>query len=180
MATKEAKIYTVGEVTSLIKVALEETLPGRLTVSGEISDWKHHSSGHCYFSLKDANGILPCVMWKSKFDKLKFSPADGLAVIATGHIDVYPPQGKYQFYADRLEPAGMGALRLAFERMAEKLKAEGLFDDKQKKPLPKYPMRIGILPTAYTIAGRVRRCCCKRHRFRARGRPKKSHRLLRN
>ena len=148
MATKEAKIYTVGEVTSLIKVAFEETLPGRLTVSGEISDWKHHSRGHCYFSLKDANGILPCVMWKSKFDKVKFSPADGMAVIATGHIDVYPPQGKYQFYADKLEPAGVGALRLAFEQMAEKLRAEGLFDDEHKKPLPKYPMRIGIVTSA--------------------------------
>jgi exodeoxyribonuclease VII large subunit len=145
MAAKKAKIYTVSEVTSLIKVALEATLPSRLTVAGEISDWKHHSSGHCYFSLKDAGGIMPCVMWKSKFDKLKFSPADGLAVIATGHVDVYPPQGKYQFYADRLEPAGVGALRLAFEQMAEKLRAEGLFDDEHKKPLPKYPMRIGIV-----------------------------------
>ncbi len=148
MATKEAKIYTVGEVTSLIKVALAEKLPPKLTVSGEISDWKHHSSGHCYFSLKDANGILPCVMWKSKFDKVKFSPADGMAVIATGHIDVYPPQGKYQFYADKLEPAGVGALRLAFEQMAAKLMAEGLFEDEHKKPLPKYPMRIGIVTSA--------------------------------
>jgi exodeoxyribonuclease VII large subunit len=145
MTTKEARIYTVSEVTSLIKVALEKNLPGRLTVTGEISDWKHHSSGHCYFSLKDDNGLLPCVMWKSKFDKLKFSPADGMAVIATGHIDVYPPQGKYQFYADKLEPAGVGALRLAFEQMAEKLRAEGLFDQEHKKPLPKYPMRIGIV-----------------------------------
>jgi len=145
MTAKDVKIYTISEVTALIKVTLEKNLPSRLTVAGEISDWKHHSSGHCYFSLKDANGILPCVMWKSKFDKLKFSPTDGMAIIATGHIDVYPPQGKYQFYADRLEPAGVGALRLAFEQMAEKLRTEGFFDQKHKRPLPKYPMRIGIV-----------------------------------
>ena len=145
MTNKEAKIYTVSEVTSLIKVALEENLPSRLTVAGEISDWKHHSSGHCYFSLKDANGVLPCVMWKSSFDRVKFAPADGMAIIATGHIDVYPPQGKYQFYADKFEPAGVGALRLAFEQMAAKLRAEGLFDEEHKKALPKYPMRIGIV-----------------------------------
>jgi len=114
-------------------------------VAGEISDWKHHSSGHCYFSLKDANGVLPCVMWKSSFDRVKFAPADGMAIIATGHIDVYPPQGKYQFYADKFEPAGVGALRLAFEQMAAKLRAEGLFDEEHKKALPKYPMRIGIV-----------------------------------
>jgi len=83
MTAKDVKIYTISEVTALIKVTLEKNLPSRLTVAGEISDWKHHSSGHCYFSLKDANGILPCVMWKSKFDKLKFSLTDGMAIIAT-------------------------------------------------------------------------------------------------
>jgi len=145
MTNKEAKIYTVSEVTLLIKVALAEKLPPKLTVAGEISDWKHHSSGHCYFSLKDANGVLPCVMWRSKFNKVKFSPADGMAVITTGFVDVYGPQGKYQFYADKLEPVGVGALRLAFEQMAAKLRAEGLFDEEHKKPLPKYPMRIGIV-----------------------------------
>ncbi|HIJ72325.1 MAG TPA: exodeoxyribonuclease VII large subunit [Planctomycetes bacterium] len=145
MADKQAKIYTVTEVTSLIKVALAEKMPPRLAVAGEIIDWKHHSSGHCYFSLKDAGGILPCVMWRSKFDKVKFSPADGMAVITTGFVDVYGPQGKYQFYADKLEPAGVGALRLAFEQMAKKLASEGLFDEEHKKALPKYPMRIGIV-----------------------------------
>jgi len=145
MTNKEAKIYTVSEVTSLIKVALAEKLPPKLTVAGEIIDWKHHSSGHCYFCLKDANGILPCVMWRSKFNKVKFTPADGMAVITTGFVDVYAPQGKYQFYADKLEPAGVGALRLAFEQMAKKLASEGLFNEEHKKPLPKYPMRIGIV-----------------------------------
>jgi exodeoxyribonuclease VII large subunit len=142
---KTTKIYTVSQVNLLIKVALEEKLPSRLIIKGEISDWKHHSSGHCYFSLKDENGVLPCVMWASKFKNVKFSPEDGLAVLATGYIDVYPPHGKYQFYVESMVPAGVGALQLAFEQMVKKLRSEGLFDDEHKKALPPYPMRIGIL-----------------------------------
>jgi len=142
---KTTKIYTVSQVNSLIKVALEEKLPGRLIVRGEISDWKVHSSGHCYFSLKDENGILPCVMWAGKFRIVRFSPEDGMAVLATGHIDVYTVGGKYQLYVDKLEPEGVGALQLAFEQMVKKLRAEGLFDDVHKKVLPVYPERIGIL-----------------------------------
>jgi len=142
---KRTQIYTVSQVNSLIKVALEENLPSRLIVRGEISDFKHHTSGHCYFSLKDQNGILPCVMWASKFRNVKFSPEDGMAVLATGHIDVYTVGGKYQLYVDKLEPEGVGALQLAFEQMVKKLQAEGLFDDVHKKPIPTYPDRIGIL-----------------------------------
>jgi len=139
------KIYTVSQVNSLIKIAIEEKLPPRLIVRGEISDWKHHTSGHCYFSLKDEDAILPCVMWASKFKSVKFSPEDGMEVLSTGYIDVYPPGGKYQLYVDKLEPAGVGALQLAFEQMVAKLRKEGLFDEAHKKPLPLYPMRIGIL-----------------------------------
>ncbi len=142
---KTRKIYTVSQVNSLIKVALEEKLPSRLIVRGEISDWKVHSSGHCYFSLKDESGILPCVMWAGKFRIVRFSPEDGMAVLATGHIDVYTVGGKYQLYVDKLEPEGVGALQLAFEQMVKKLRAEGLFDDVHKKVLPAYPERIGIL-----------------------------------
>ncbi len=142
---KRKQIYTVSQVNSLIKVALEENLPSRLIVRGEISDFKHHTSGHCYFSLKDESGILPCVMWASKFRNVKFSPEDGMAVLATGHIDVYTVGGKYQLYVDKLEPEGVGALQLAFEQMVKKLQAEGLFDDVHKKPIPTYPERIGIL-----------------------------------
>jgi len=141
----KVKIYTVSQVNTLIKVVLEESLPPRLIVRGEISGWKHHTSGHCYFSLKDKSGILPCVMWASKFRNVKFSPEDGMAVLATGHIDVYTVGGKYQLYVDKLEPEGVGALQLAFEQMYKRLKAEGLFEEKYKKPLPAYPERIGIL-----------------------------------
>jgi len=145
MQKNRTKVYTVSQVNTLIKVVLEESLPPRLIVRGEISDWKHHTSGHCYFSLKDENAILPCVMWASKFKSVKFSPEDGMAVLATGHIDVYTVGGKYQLYVNKLEPEGVGALQLAFEQMYKRLRAEGLFEDKYKKPLPKYPMQIGIL-----------------------------------
>ncbi len=145
ISPSKAKIYTVSQITSLIKVSLEETLPGKLTITGEISGFKRHSSGHCYFDLKDENAIIPSVMWGSDFVKVKFKPENGLAVLAKGHIDVYAPAGKYQFYADSITPAGMGALQLAFEQMRNRLEAEGLFDEKHKKPLPKYPFRIGIL-----------------------------------
>jgi len=141
----EKKIYTVSQITSLIKTSLENSLPGRLTITGEISGFKRHSSGHCYFDLKDENSILPAVMWDSDFTKLKFKPENGLAIIAKGHIDVYAPAGKYQFYADSMLPQGCGALQLAFEQMKKRLAAEGLFDDRHKKTLPKYPFRIGIL-----------------------------------
>lgn len=141
----ETKIYTVGQINSLIKTALEEKLPPKLVVRGQISDWKHHTSGHCYFLLKDEDSVLPCVMWASKFKKVRFSPEDGMEVLSTGHIDVYTPGGKYQLYIDKLEPAGVGALQLAFEQMVAKLQKDGLFEESHKKALPRFPMRIGIL-----------------------------------
>jgi exodeoxyribonuclease VII large subunit len=142
---KPRKIYTVSQVNSLIKAVIENNLPPRLTVAGEVTDWKLHQSGHCYFSLKDENALLPCVMWRSNFRNVKFEPENGLAVLATGYIDVYVTGGKYQLYVDRLEPAGVGALWLAYEQTRKKLAAEGLFDEAHKKAIPEYPERIGIL-----------------------------------
>ncbi|HEC02021.1 MAG TPA: exodeoxyribonuclease VII large subunit, partial [Phycisphaerales bacterium] len=83
------RTYSVSQVNSLVKAALAEKLPSRLVIRGQISDWKHHSSGHCYFSLKDPGGILPSVMWASKFRNVRFSPEDGMEILATGYIDVY-------------------------------------------------------------------------------------------
>jgi exodeoxyribonuclease VII large subunit len=145
MMKNDIKIYTVSQINSLIKMVLEENLPARLIVRGEIRDFKQHSSGHCYFSLKDETGILPCVMWSSKFKNVKFYPQDGMAVLSTGYIDVYEPGGKYQLYVEKLEPAGAGALQVAFEQLVKKLQSEGFFDDEHKKSIPKYPERIGIL-----------------------------------
>jgi exodeoxyribonuclease VII large subunit len=145
MAKQNLKIYTVSQINSMVKITLEENLPPRLIVSGEISDFKRHSSGHCYFSLKDPGGVIPCVMWSSSFKRTKFAPENGMAVLATGFVDVYEPQGKYQFYVNKLQPEGLGALQLAFDQMVKKLHAEGLFDEEHKKAIPPYPMRIGIL-----------------------------------
>jgi exodeoxyribonuclease VII large subunit len=142
---KQLPAYTVTQLNSLIKGAIEEILPPRLIVRGEISDWKRHSSGHCYFLLKDSEGQIPCLMWASKFREVKFKCENGLEVLATGYVDVYVTGGKYQFYAEKLEPAGVGALQLAFEQMRRRLEAEGLFDPAHKKPLPRYPMRIGVV-----------------------------------
>ncbi|MBW8016594.1 MAG: exodeoxyribonuclease VII large subunit [Planctomycetes bacterium] len=148
MAKKKAKIYSVKEINTQIKYALEDGLPARMVVKGEVSGWRPHASGHSYFSLKDEGGVLPCVMWKGKVGKVKFKVDAGMAVLATGHIDVYVPGGKYQFSVDKLEPAGVGDLQLAFEKMVKKLRAEGLFADEHKKPVPAYPMRIGIVTSA--------------------------------
>jgi exodeoxyribonuclease VII large subunit len=153
MVQKQRKVYTVQQINALIKITLEQNLPPRLTVTGQIGDWKRQSSGHCYFSLKDDSGLLGCVMWASKAKKLKFAPENGIAALATGHIDLYSPQGRLQFYVDTLAPAGIGDLQLAFEQMYKRLKAQGLFSDDHKKPIPSYPMRIGIVtsPTGAAV-----------------------------
>lgn len=138
-------IYTVSQVNALVKEVLETSLPGRVMVRGEITGWKRHGSGHCYFSLKDEGSVLPCAMWKPNFARMRFRPENGLAVIATGFVSVYVPQGRYSLVVEVMTPEGVGALQLAFEQMVRKLRAEGLFDDAHKKPIPTYPQRIGIL-----------------------------------
>ncbi|NLZ03959.1 MAG: exodeoxyribonuclease VII large subunit [Phycisphaerae bacterium] len=146
MPTKTSpKIYTVSQVNALVKEALEASLPGRVMVKGEITGWKQHASGHCYFSLKDEGSVLACAMWKPNFGRVRFRPENGLAVIATGSISVYVPQGRYSLVVEEMTPEGVGALQLAFEQMVRKLRAEGLFSDEHKKPIPTYPERIGIL-----------------------------------
>jgi exodeoxyribonuclease VII large subunit len=139
------KIYTVSEVNSLIKEILENNLPKRLTIKGEISNWRVGPTGHRYFSLKDENSIFPCAMWKSSFSSVKFKVENGMAVLATGSIEIYIPHGRYQFIVDDLEPEGVGARQLALEQMKKKLRTQGLFDEAHKKPIPPYPERIGIL-----------------------------------
>jgi exodeoxyribonuclease VII large subunit len=145
-AKKDERIFTVAQLNALVKVTLDGGLPPKLTVVGEVSNWIcHASSGHCYFTLKDEGSQLPCVMWRSDAAKLKFKPENGHKVLVRGNIEVYVPHGRYQMMADRMEPAGLGGLQLAFEQLKAKLAAEGLFDDARKEPLPRYPFRIGIL-----------------------------------
>ena len=143
---KQLPVFTVSQLNNLIQVSLEEALPSRMMLRGEISNWKLHSSGHCYFSLKDpGGGQIRCVMWASKFRTVKFDCENGLAILATGYVDVYVPGGQYQFYAEKLEPAGIGELQLAFEQMRKRLQAEGLFDPAHKGALPAYPVNIGVV-----------------------------------
>ena len=146
MAKKETMpVFSVAQLNALVKGALDSALPGRFLLRGQISDWKRHSSGHCYFSLKDAESQIPGVMWASKAKLLKFACENGMEVIATGSVEVYVPGGKYQFYAEKLEPAGIGSLQLAFEQMRQRLEAEGLFRPEHKEPIPPYAMRIGVV-----------------------------------
>lgn len=153
MKMKEEKhIYTVSEVTRGIKVILEDSFPA-VWVEGEVSGFKHHSSGHFYFGLKDEHSQLRAVMFRGQNEKIKFKIEDGLKVICFGRIGVYEKRGEYQIYVEVMEPQGVGALQLAFEQLKRRLHQEGLFDPAHKKPLPMLPQRIGVVtsPTGAAI-----------------------------
>lgn len=149
---------TVTQITTMVKQAIESALPATLHVVGEISNYKHHSSGHLYFTLKDDHCEISCVMWRSGVQKLKFSPDDGMEVVATGQVEVFERAGRYQLYVRKLEPRGLGALDLAFKQLCEKLHKEGLFEESRKKQLPLYPQRIVMItsPTGAAIADMLR------------------------
>lgn len=135
---------TVSEITRLIKKDLEENFSS-LSIVGEISNFKAHSSGHWYFTLKDSDAQISCTMWRGVNNYVFFSPQDGMKVIIIGRITVYPPRGNYQIEVRAMQPAGVGELQLAFEKLKEKLQREGLFDLENKKELPELPMKIGIV-----------------------------------
>jgi len=141
---KPDKVYTVAEITRLVKLELENSFP-LLWVEGEVSNFRSYPSGHIYFTLKDEQCQLQAVMWRSNVRTLKFELKDGLKVVCRGKVSVYEARGQYQLMVDLIEPKGKGALQLAFEQLKEKLRAEGLFDPKHKKPLPLFPKRIGIV-----------------------------------
>jgi len=145
-------VYTVSQVTEIVKTALEVALP-QVWVEGEISGYKKAASGHLFFSLKDDKSVIKAVMWQSTARKVVFDLKDGLKVVCRGKISVYEPRGDYQLYVDLVEPKGKGALQIAFEQLKEKLKAEGLFDEKRKRKLPLRPRTIGIVtsPTGAAI-----------------------------
>ena len=146
------RIYKVSEITREIRMLLEDRFP-LVWIEGEISNFKNHSSGHMYFSLKDEAAFLNCVFFSRQNQYLKFAPKDGLKVIAIGRISVYDLRGTYQLYVERLEPKGLGALQLAFLQMKEKLQKEGLFEEARKREIPKYPKHIGLVtsPTGAAI-----------------------------
>lgn len=135
---------TISELTNEIKYSLEEQFP-KVAVRGEISNFKHHVSGHWYFTLKDANAQISCTMWKGINRYVYFTPQVGMKIIAKGRITVYPPRGTYQLDVRSMQPAGEGELQAAFERLKKKLAEEGLFNDEHKKPVPRFPDKIGIV-----------------------------------
>lgn len=141
---KPDKIYTVSEVTRMVKMELESAFP-LLWVEGEISNFHRHHSGHLYFTLKDGTSQLRTVMFRGEARKVPFELEDGLQVVARGRINVYEPRGEYQLIVELLEPKGKGALQLAFEQLKEKLKKEGLFDSALKKKLPVLPKKVGVV-----------------------------------
>ena len=141
---KPDKIYRVSELTQLIKLELENSFP-RIWVEGEVSNFHRHSSGHLYFTLKDASSQIRAVMWRSDARAVKFDFKDGLQLVCRGRINVYEPRGEYQVVVDLAEPKGKGALQLAFEQLKEKLRAEGLFDPQRKKKLPLFPQKVGVV-----------------------------------
>jgi exodeoxyribonuclease VII large subunit len=140
----ERRVWTVAELTAAIGEVLGRQFPD-LWVAGEISGVRLANSGHYYFTLKDGEAQIRCVCYRLAARYLRFKPQDGVAVLVRGRIDVYAPRGEYQLIVETLEPQGLGALQLAFEQLKKKLAEEGLFDAARKRPLPRYPGRIGIV-----------------------------------
>jgi exodeoxyribonuclease VII large subunit len=140
----ERAVLTVSELSARLRAVLEERFPA-VWVEGEISNFKVYTSGHAYFTLKDETAQLRCVLFRNRTRRIRFEPADGLHVLAFGSVEVYAQRGEYQLVIELLEPRGLGALQLAFEQLKERLQREGLFDAARKRPLPRFPKKIGIV-----------------------------------
>lgn len=150
----EPKIFTVGQINRYIRNLLEnDFILSSLLVKGEISNFKAHSSGHLYFTLKDPSGAISCVMFRQDAAGLPFEPENGMQAVVYGHISLYEKTGQYQLYAEFMEPLGIGALQVAFEQLKEKLAVEGLFDSDFKREIPKDPSCIAVItsPTGAAV-----------------------------
>ena len=140
------KIFTISELNGYIKDLLDDdVLLSGVYVKGELSNYKVYPSGHHYFTMKDSQGSLKCVLFKGSAIKLRFRPENGMSVVAFGRVAVYPRDGAYQLYVNEITPDGVGDLYVAFEQLKEKLLKEGLFDEMYKKPLPRYPSEIAVI-----------------------------------
>ncbi|MCX7615704.1 MAG: exodeoxyribonuclease VII large subunit, partial [Clostridiales bacterium] len=152
-------VYSVTEINMRIK-ALFELDPelSCIYVRGEISNYKLHTSGHHYLTLKDEGSTLSCAMFRYDAMKLKFRPENGMKVIARGRIGVFPKSGQYQLYIEEMQPDGVGALYIAFEQLKEKLRLEGLFNPEYKKALPRFPLKIALVtsPTGAAVRDMLR------------------------
>lgn len=143
----ERRPLTVSQLTNSIRIALESRFVS-VWVEGEISNFKDHSSGHWYFTLKDENAQLRAKCFRSTNTRIRFRPANGLKVRARGKLSVYAPRGEYELVVDALDPVGAGALQIAFEQLRERLQKEGLFAKELKRQLPVFPRRVGIVTSA--------------------------------
>lgn len=150
---QQTYIITVSQLTRQIKALLEQPLFQQLKVEGEISNFKHHSSGHMYFTLKDEHSRIKAVMFRSRNVRLGFEPKNGDTVIAIGSLGVYEPNGEYQIYVDQLLPQGVGLLHIRFEELKQKLEQEGLFAPERKRPLPFLPHKVAVItsPTGAAV-----------------------------
>ena len=150
-----ANLLTVTELNEYLRMLMDgNPLLGDVLVRGEISNFtNHYKTGHFYFSLKDEGGAVRAVMFRSYAGRLAFVPENGMRVLVHGRVTVYPRSGEYQIYVDDMQPDGIGGLWLAYEQLRQKLEAEGLFDPARKRPLPRYPARIGVItsPTGAAV-----------------------------
>ena len=145
----EDRILSITQINEYIRAQMDnDPFLALVTVRGEISNYKLYPSGHHYFTLKDENSALRCVMFKGNAFRLKFRPENGMKVLATGKISVFPRDGAYQLYCNALNADGVGDLHVAFEQLKKKLASQGLFDESHKKPIPKYPNTIGIITSS--------------------------------
>ena len=148
------QVFTITQVNRYVKQMLEaDALLAGLFIEGEISNFHAHSSGHLYFTLKDASAALSSVMFAGSAGELNFAPKNGQKIIAYGHLSLYEKSGQYQLYVELMEPAGIGGLQLAYAQLVEKLQAEGLFDEDRKKPIPAYPACVSVItsPTGAAV-----------------------------
>ena len=151
----EQQIFTVTELNNRIKGLFElDPLLQNVCVRGELSNYKIYPSGHHYFTLKDAEGSLRCVMFRGSAQKLRFKPESGMGVMVFGRVSVYPRDGAYQLYCSSISPEGMGDLHLAFEQLKKKLAAEGFFAPEHKKPIPAFPEKIAVITSSAGAAVR--------------------------
>ena len=151
-AEQTRRVLTVGELTTTVRKLLEKEV-GEIWVTGEVTNFRAQASGHCYFTLKDASAQLSCVLFRGEAAANREFLQDGQKLLVQGTLTVYEARGQYQLIVRALEPQGIGALQLAFEKLKRKLQAEGLFAQERKRPLPRYPQRIGIVtsPTGAAI-----------------------------
>lgn len=148
----EPRVATVSQINGYIKKILDHNIIlNNVWVKGEISNFKHHSSGHMYITLKDETGVLKAVIFRSAAAELAFTPRDGMKVMARGRVSVYEAGGAYQLYIEEMTEQGIGDLYVAYEKLKKQLEAEGMFDEEHKKPIPKFPQSIGVV-TASTGA----------------------------